>query len=121
MRIIDSFTIGGTKVGASLPGMKLQGMLGSRIAINMASQTLYVPTKHGIVQALNDEIDDGGASWEAVVHYHIACPYMAGDKRGLCENFEISRDTCVECKAMWLQSQVDEEVEIGTNMIREKE
>lgn len=34
MRIIDSFTIGGTKVGASLPGMKLQGMLGSRIAIN---------------------------------------------------------------------------------------
>lgn len=51
MRIIDSFTIGGTKVGASLPGMKLQGMLGSRIAINMASQTLYVPTKHGIAQA----------------------------------------------------------------------
>ena len=51
MRIIDSFTIGGTKAGPSMPGMKLQGMLGSRIAINMESWTLYVPTKHGTVQA----------------------------------------------------------------------
>lgn len=51
MKIIDSFTIGGTEVGASLPGAKLQGMLGSRIAIDLATQTLYVPTKQGIVQA----------------------------------------------------------------------
>lgn len=51
MRIIDSFTIGGTKAGPSMPGAALQGMLGSRIAINMATQTLYVPTKHGTVQA----------------------------------------------------------------------
>lgn len=51
MKVIDSFTIGGTKAGASLPGAKLQGMLGSRIAINLATQTLYVPTKQGIVQA----------------------------------------------------------------------
>lgn len=51
MKVIDSFIIGGTKTGASMPGVKLQRMLGSRIAINIATQTLYVPTKRGIVQA----------------------------------------------------------------------
>ena len=51
MRIIDSFTIGGTKAGPSMPGAKLQRMLGSRIEIDIVTQTLYVPTKHGIVQA----------------------------------------------------------------------
>ena len=34
-----------------MPGAKLQRMLGSRIAIDIESQTLYVPTKQGIVQA----------------------------------------------------------------------
>lgn len=33
MKIIDSFTIGGTKNEVSMPGVKLQKMLGSRIAI----------------------------------------------------------------------------------------
>lgn len=51
MKVIDSFIIGGTKAGASMPGVKLQRMLGSRIAINIATKTLYVPTKRGIVQA----------------------------------------------------------------------
>ena len=51
MRIIDSFTIGGTGARPSMPGAKLQRMLGSRIAIDIAAQTLYVPTKRGIVQA----------------------------------------------------------------------
>lgn len=51
MRIIDSFTIGGTGARPSMPGAKLQRMLGSRIAIDIAAETLYVPTKRGIVQA----------------------------------------------------------------------
>lgn len=51
MKVIDGFTIGGTKNGPSMPGAKLQRMLGSRIAIDIESQTLYVPTKQGIVQA----------------------------------------------------------------------
>ena len=51
MKVIDGFTIGGTKNGPSMPGAKLQRMLGSRIAINIATKTLYVPTTRGIVQA----------------------------------------------------------------------
>lgn len=37
-----------------------------------------------LIAALNDEIDDGGAAREAVIHYNIACPYTLGDKRALC-------------------------------------
>lgn len=49
-KVIDSFTVGGTKAGPSLPGARLQQMLGTRIAIDM-SRTLYVPTMKGVVQA----------------------------------------------------------------------
>ena len=45
---IDSFVIGGTKAGASLPGERLQRMLGTRIAINTRTHTLTVPTRTGI-------------------------------------------------------------------------
>ncbi len=50
-KVIDSFTVGGTKAGPSLPGARLQQMLGTRIAIDMSSRTLYVPTMKGVVQA----------------------------------------------------------------------
>lgn len=49
--IIDSFTIGGTPAGASMPGMYLQRMLGTRISINMETHTLTVPTPCGYVEA----------------------------------------------------------------------
>lgn len=49
--VIDSFTIGGTKAGPSMPGPRLQQMLGTRIAIDMASHTLTVPTRQGSVIA----------------------------------------------------------------------
>ena len=43
-------------------------------------------------------IDDGGASEEAEVHYHINCPYLSGDERGLCVNGKEScRELCVNC------------------------
>ena len=50
-RVVDSFTVGGTKAGPSLPSARLQQMLGTRIVIDMSSRTLYVPTMKGVVQA----------------------------------------------------------------------
>lgn len=77
-----------------------------------------------LIAALNGEIDDGGASWEAWMHYHINCPYFGGDRRCRCypEDYrqgkadgvkfkdaaEPERDMCVRCKAEWLESEVDE-------------
>ena len=49
--MVDSFTVGGTKAGPSLPGARLQQMLGTKIVIDMSSRTLYVPTMKGVVQA----------------------------------------------------------------------
>lgn len=49
--IVDSFTIGGTKAGPSMPGPRLQAMIGTRIAVFPWARTLHVPTPHGIVSA----------------------------------------------------------------------
>ncbi len=64
-----------------------------------------------LIASLTDEVDDSGASWEVAVFYNIQCPYSAGDKRALCYgdlNKAGDRKTCVECKANWLESEVDE-------------
>lgn len=54
-------------------------------------------------------IDDSGASEEAEVHYHINCPYLSGDERGLCyTGKEPCRELCVNCKLQWLLDEVDE-------------
>lgn len=55
-------------------------------------------------------IDDGGASYEAMVFYNIDCPYFVGDKRALCKGKHSSanRDICFQCKNQWLDSEVDE-------------
>lgn len=62
-RIIDSFVIGGTPVGPSMPEAYLQRLLGSKIAINIFTHELTVPTQNGLIIASNgDEIilyDDG--------------------------------------------------------------
>lgn len=56
-RIIDSFVVGGTPAGPSMPGVYLQRMLGSRIAINIFTHELTVPTPDGLVIAVKgDEI-----------------------------------------------------------------
>ena len=53
--------------------------------------------------------DDGGASYEAMVYYNIACPYRDGDKRCKCRGVaNITRNMCYECKEEWLNSEVDE-------------
>lgn len=61
-----------------------------------------------LIAALNDEFDDCGASWESVVYYNIRCPYYDGDPRCKCTVAEINRETCVDCKREWLESEVDE-------------
>ena len=69
-----------------------------------------------MVGLLNDWafIDDGGASYEAMVNYNVSCPYFCGDERALCyENGNqkdelVNRDNCVACKEQWLDSEVDE-------------
>lgn len=53
-------------------------------------------------------IDDGGASYEAMVFYHIACPYFEGDRRCKCRSGDINRENCYQCKEEWLDSEVEE-------------
>lgn len=62
-----------------------------------------------LIKALNEEIDDGGATMEAEIYYHIACPYRFGDKRALCndDDNDTCREVCFKCKAQWLDSEVD--------------
>lgn len=56
-RVIDSFIIGGTPAGPSMPGANLQRMLGTRIAINFLTHELTVPTPNGmIIASKGDEI-----------------------------------------------------------------
>jgi len=47
LKKVDSFVIGGTKAGPSMPGPHLQRIIGSRILVNMEDHTLMVPTKEG--------------------------------------------------------------------------
>lgn len=56
-KIIDSFTIGGTKAGPSMPGTRLQAMIGKRIGVNIFTRELNVPTPNGLIIAgKGDEI-----------------------------------------------------------------
>ena len=59
--------------------------------------------------AIDGEIDDGGASYEATIHYSIACPYFYGDPRAKCngKDVEPNRDLCVECKEQWLNDEYE--------------
>ena len=54
-------------------------------------------------------IDDGGASYEAMVYYNISCPYYEVDERCHCEKEEaMTREMCYACKEEWLNNEVDE-------------
>lgn len=63
-----------------------------------------------MIGLLSDEdfIDDGGASYEAMVNYNVNCPYFSGDNRCHCKGKEITIELCYECKEEWLDSEVDE-------------
>lgn len=62
-----------------------------------------------IIAALSDEFDDGGVTEEAVIYYHIECPYYEGDNRCYCDGKgrKICRETCTNCKAEWLDMEVE--------------
>lgn len=47
LKQVDSFVIGGTKAGPSMPGPRLQQIIGSRVLVNMEDHTLMVPTREG--------------------------------------------------------------------------
>lgn len=51
-------------------------------------------------------IDDGGAAYEAMVYYSIACPYFEGDQMCVCRDSEVNRENCFRCKEEWLDKQV---------------
>lgn len=57
-------------------------------------------------------VDDGGAAYEVMVHYNIACPYHVGDERAHCysddTDTEPDRKVCVACKDEWLDMEVDQ-------------
>lgn len=50
-KVIDSFTVGGTKAGPSMPGARLQQMLGTTIKIDIFNHVLFVPTAQGMITA----------------------------------------------------------------------
>ena len=68
--------------------------------------------KDYLVAVLADEIDDGGASYEAVAEYDIDCPYRSGED---CYNEHFKneygtaayREGCVQCKLAWLERAYD--------------
>lgn len=67
--------------------------------------------KEYIIACLNDEIDDGGASYEACAHYYINCPYTTGDSRAACYDKPLgftNRNVCSACKMAWLEEEADE-------------
>lgn len=72
-----------------------------------------ITNREYIISLLQDStfIDDGGAAYEAMVHYNINCPYFEGDDRAHChgqpDDF-ICRKNCVPCKEEWLDQEVDE-------------
>ena len=54
-----------------------------------------------MIASLTNQIDDGGASYEATVHYNVNCPYFEGDERAHCYNKGLdypSRENCFPCK-----------------------
>lgn len=63
-----------------------------------------------IIASLTGELDDGGASFESVVHYNISCPHFEGEPNLPCDkpNVEPSWDVCVPCKIEWLYGEYDE-------------
>ena len=60
-----------------------------------------------IISALKDEIDDGGASYESVVFYNLACPYRSRDKCRCddIDTYPLPWEICFECKNEWLQKE----------------
>ena len=67
-----------------------------------------------LIAVLADDIDDGGAAYESVADYNIACPYTGfydclnhhEDPKRDCDSREY-RDCCTRCKMSWLAREYD--------------
>lgn len=68
--------------------------------------------KDYVIACLTDSIDDGGASYESLMKYNIACPYsgivdcLNHHERNAYGTNEYEEE-CVRCKTAWLDRQYD--------------
>lgn len=68
--------------------------------------------KDYLIEALTESIDDGGATYESVAEYSIACPYYhnsdcLNDHEGNEYDTKEYKKGCVRCKLAWLERQYD--------------
>ena len=68
--------------------------------------------KDYLIAVLTESIDDGGASYESVADYDIACPYGSyadciNEREGTDYGSAKYRDGCVRCKLAWLDRAYD--------------
>lgn len=68
--------------------------------------------KDYLIAVLTDNIDDGGASYEAVAEYDIDCPYRGyadcyNDHNKNDYGTREYREGCITCKLAWLEREYD--------------
>lgn len=68
--------------------------------------------KDYLIAVLTDSIDDGGAAYESVAKYDIACPYVGysdclNEHEGNKYDTKEYNEGCVRCKMAWLDRVYD--------------
>lgn len=68
--------------------------------------------KEYLINVLTDIIDDGGASYDSVLEYNIACPYSSyTDCLNHLESNQYGTKEyekgCIRCKSAWLNRKYD--------------
>ena len=68
--------------------------------------------KDYLIAVMTDSIDDGGASYESMAEYDIACPYRCNsdclnDHEGNQYDTKEYKEGCVRCKLAWLGREYD--------------
>lgn len=68
--------------------------------------------KDYLIAELTESIDDGGAGYESVTEYNIACPYThssdcLNDHEGNIYGTKEYNQGCVRCKLAWLDREYD--------------
>lgn len=60
-------------------------------------------------------VDDGGKSYESMLHLHLSCPYYKDDERCHCKDLDVwefeTKTMCCACKHEWLDSEVEDETD----------
>lgn len=68
--------------------------------------------KDYLILELTESLDDGGAGYESVAEYDIACPYhhssdCLNDHEGNQYDSKEYREGCIRCKLAWLDREYD--------------